>query len=181
MVQTMYTTWKTYGNASYIKPEMQALDAEAKKKGIAILNELGLDPGIDHMSAMRIIDAIHAKGGKVEEFYSLCGALPAPESSNDNPFRYKFSWSPKGVVLAGNNEAVYKKQGKVVHSDRKFIQDVFTIDFPELESRIISNRDSCHTLIFMVFPRQRLCLENIALQRMVREFGCFETIGINFA
>lgn len=130
--------------ASYIKPEMQALDAEAKKKGIAILNELGLDPGIDHMSAMRIIDAIHAKGGKVEEFYSLCGALPAPESSNDNPFRYKFSWSPKGVVLAGNNEAVYKKQGKVVHiPTENLFKDVFTIDFPELESlEVYPNRDS---------------------------------------
>ncbi|MDD3281611.1 MAG: saccharopine dehydrogenase C-terminal domain-containing protein, partial [Bacteroidales bacterium] len=90
---------------SYVKPEMQALDAEARKMGIAILNEMGLDPGIDHMSAMRIIDRIHAEGGKVEEFYSLCGALPAPECSQDNPFRYKFSWSPKGVVLAGNNNA----------------------------------------------------------------------------
>ena len=130
--------------ASYIKPEMQALDAQAKEKGIIILNELGLDPGIDHMSAMRIIDHIHAKGGKVEEFYSLCGALPAPESSHDNPFRYKFSWSPKGVVLAGNNSAIYKKHGKIMETPTEnLFKDVFTIDFPSLEKLdAYPNRDS---------------------------------------
>ncbi|NLE63008.1 MAG: saccharopine dehydrogenase [Bacteroidales bacterium] len=130
--------------ASYIKPEMQALDAEAKKCGIAILNELGLDPGIDHMSAMRIIDHIHAKGGKVEEFYSLCGALPAPESSHDNPFRYKFSWSPKGVVLAGNNSALYKKKGQIIETPTEnLFKDVFPIHFPDLEELdVYPNRDS---------------------------------------
>ncbi|MDY0016087.1 MAG: saccharopine dehydrogenase C-terminal domain-containing protein [Bacteroidales bacterium] len=129
---------------SYVKPEMQAMDAEARKMGIAILNEMGLDPGIDHMSAMRIIDRIHAEGGKVEEFYSLCGALPAPESSHDNPFRYKFSWSPKGVVLAGNNNAIYKKQGKIIETPTEnLFKDVFTIDFPGLESLdVYPNRDS---------------------------------------
>ena len=65
---------------------------------------MGLDPGIDHMSAMRIIDNIHSNEGAVLEFYSLCGALPAPKAA-DNPFSYKFSWSPKGVILAGNNDA----------------------------------------------------------------------------
>ncbi|MBP7103315.1 MAG: saccharopine dehydrogenase NADP-binding domain-containing protein [Bacteroidales bacterium] len=129
---------------SYVKPEMQALDAEARKMGIAILNEMGLDPGIDHMSAMRIIDRIHAEGGKVEEFYSLCGALPAPECSHDNPFRYKFSWSPKGVVLAGNNNAIYKKQGKIMETPTEnLFKDVFTIDFPGLETLdVYPNRDS---------------------------------------
>ena len=88
---------------SYVKPEMRALDAEAKAAGIIILNELGLDPGIDHMSAMRIIDHVHGKGGRVEEFYSFCGALVAPEVE-ENPFHYKFTWAPKGVVMAGNND-----------------------------------------------------------------------------
>ncbi|MBC8486188.1 MAG: saccharopine dehydrogenase NADP-binding domain-containing protein, partial [Bacteroidetes bacterium] len=83
---------KNMVTTSYVKPEMKALDKEAKEAGIIILNELGLDPGIDHMSAMRIIDHVHNKGGKVEEFYSLCGALPAPEAC-DNPFNYKFSYS----------------------------------------------------------------------------------------
>jgi saccharopine dehydrogenase-like NADP-dependent oxidoreductase len=79
---------------SYVSAEMQALDKAAKEAGIIILNEIGLDPGIDHMTAMKVIDHIHGKKGKVEEFYSLCGALPAPEAAN-NPMKYKFSWSPK--------------------------------------------------------------------------------------
>ena len=82
-----------------------------RKAGIILLNEIGLDPGIDHMTAMKIIDHIHDRGGKVEEFYSLCGALPAPEAA-DNPLKYKFSWSPKGVVLASRNSALYLKKGK---------------------------------------------------------------------
>ncbi|MCU0461528.1 MAG: saccharopine dehydrogenase NADP-binding domain-containing protein [Bacteroidales bacterium] len=101
---------------SYVQPEMKALDEEAKKAGVIILNEIGLDPGIDHMTAMKIIDHIHEKGGKVEEFYSLCGALPAPETA-DNPMKYKFSWSPKGVVLASRNGAQYLKRGKQVTID----------------------------------------------------------------
>ena len=128
---------------SYVKPEMKALDQEAKDAGIIILNELGLDPGIDHMSAMRIIDHVHGKGGKVEEFYSICGALPAPEAS-DNPFRYKFSWSPKGVVMAGNNDGRYLR-----HGQEKYIptEDLFknplSVDFPKVEKLdIYPNRDS---------------------------------------
>ncbi len=143
--------------ASYIKPEMQALDVDAKKNGITILNELGLDPGIDHMSAMRIIDHIHNKGGKVEEFYSLCGALPAPESSHDNPFRYKFSWSPKGVVLAGNNSAMYKKQGKIIETPTEnLFKDVFTIDFPGLEKLdAYPNRDSLSYIDIYKIPETK--------------------------
>lgn len=130
--------------ASYIQPEMQKLDDAAKKNGVLLLNELGLDPGIDHMSAMRVIDHIHNKGGKVEEFYSLCGALPAPESSRENPFRYKFSWSPKGVVLASNNSAVYKKQNKTIETPTEnLFKDIFTIDFPGVETlEAYPNRDS---------------------------------------
>jgi saccharopine dehydrogenase-like NADP-dependent oxidoreductase len=98
---------------SYIQKEMEVLDADAKGAGVLFLNEAGLDPGIDHMSAMRLIDHIHGQGGKVEEFYSICGALPAPESA-DNPMRYKFSWSPKGVLIASLNGAQYLKDGKKV-------------------------------------------------------------------
>ncbi|MCD4769841.1 MAG: saccharopine dehydrogenase NADP-binding domain-containing protein, partial [Bacteroidales bacterium] len=87
---------------SYVNEEMEQLDKQARDRGIILLNETGLDPGIDHMSAMRIIDKVHSEGGKIKEFYSLCGALPAPESNN-NPFGYKFSWSPKGVILASRS------------------------------------------------------------------------------
>ncbi len=104
---------KNMVTTSYVKPEMQALDNDAKKAGIIILNETGLDPGIDHMSAKRIIDNIHKNGGKVQSFYSVCGALPAPENA-DNPFKYKFSWSPKGVIMAGNNDAKYLYNGNII-------------------------------------------------------------------
>ena len=134
---------KNMVTTSYVKPEMQALDAEAKAAGIIILNELGLDPGIDHMSAMRIIDHIHDKGGKVVEFYSICGALPAPEAAN-NPFKYKFSWSPKGVVMAGNNDACYLRHGKV--SDiptQNLFKNPLKVDFNEVgELEVYPNRDS---------------------------------------
>ena len=115
---------------SYVKPEMKALDTQSKEAGILILNELGLDPGIDHMSAMRIIDTVHKKGGKIEGFYSICGALPAPEAAG-NPFRYKFSWSPKGVVMAGNNEGQFLRGGKIVKiTPEDLFKNPMEIDFP---------------------------------------------------
>jgi len=91
---------------SYVSEIMQNLDAEAKRAEILILNELGLDPGIDHMEAMRIIHEVKEKGGEITGFTSYCGGLPAPEA-NTNPFGYKFSWSPIGVLLAGKNSAQY--------------------------------------------------------------------------
>ena len=97
---------------SYVSAEMRALDEKAKEAGIIILNELGLDPGIDHMSAQQIIDNVHEKDGKIVSFRSLCGGLPAPEA-NDNPFGYKFSWSPSGVVRAGRNNAKYLEDGEI--------------------------------------------------------------------
>lgn len=99
--------------ASYVSPAMKALDSRAREKGLIFLNELGLDPGIDHMEAMRLIEAAHQAGGKVVSFISYCGGLPAPEA-NDNPFGYKFSWSPRGVLLAGRNEARYLLDGQEV-------------------------------------------------------------------
>ncbi len=134
---------KNMVTTSYVKPEMKALDEEAKKAGIIILNEIGLDPGIDHMSAMRLIDHIHDKGGAVLEFYSICGALPAPEGA-DNPFKYKFSWSPKGVVMAGNNDALYLRHGQLVQVPTKdLFKDPFTVDFPGIGTlEVYPNRDS---------------------------------------
>ncbi len=98
---------------SYVSDAMKKLDADARKAGIIILNELGLDPGIDHMEAMRLIHEIHDKGGKLVGFISFCGGLPAPEA-NTNPFGYKFSWSPTGVLLAGKNSAQYLHDGEEV-------------------------------------------------------------------
>ena len=90
--------------ASYISSEMKALDAEVKKKGLVFMNEIGLDPGIDHMSAMQVIDRIKNAGGKMLLFESFCGGIVAPESDN-NLWNYKFTWNPRNVVLAGQGGA----------------------------------------------------------------------------
>ncbi len=134
---------KNMVTTSYVKPEMKALDAEAKAAGIIILNELGLDPGIDHMSAMRIIDHIHGKGGKVEEFYSFCGALVAPEVE-ENPFHYKFTWAPKGVVMAGNNDGNFLKNGEVKYiPTENLFRNPLKVDFPKIGLLdVYPNRDS---------------------------------------
>lgn len=90
--------------ASYISDAMQELDAAAKENNLIFMNEIGLDPGIDHMSAMKVIDEIHEKGGKMILFESFCGGLVAPESDT-NLWNYKFTWAPRNVVLAGQGGA----------------------------------------------------------------------------
>lgn len=95
---------KSMVTASYISEEMQALDAQAKEKGLVFMNEIGLDPGIDHMSAMQVIDRIRDKGGKMLLFESFTGGLVAPESDT-NLWNYKFTWNPRNVVLAGQGGA----------------------------------------------------------------------------
>jgi saccharopine dehydrogenase (NADP+, L-glutamate forming) len=144
---------KSLVTTSYVQREMQALDEAVKNAGLIFLNETGLDPGIDHMSAMRIIDHIHTKGGKVEEFYSLCGALPAPEAA-DNPLKYKFSWSPKGVILASRNSALYLKKGRQVFIEpARLFKDVFSYNFPGIgELDVYPNRDSISYLDIYGIP-----------------------------
>jgi len=131
--------------ASYVSGEMEALDAEAKAAGVVIINEVGLDPGIDHMSAMKMIHHATAGGrGQVLEFKSLCGGLPAPEAAGSNPLGYKFSWSPKGVLLAARNPARWKQDGKIRevpgaellgHSRPMTLNNAFAFD-------VLPNRDS---------------------------------------
>ncbi len=99
--------------ASYVSPGLKALNDAASGVGITILNEVGLDPGIDHMSALKVIHEVQAAGGVVESFESVCGGLPAPECA-DNPLGYKFSWSPRGVLTATQNSAKFLRDGKVV-------------------------------------------------------------------
>ncbi|MFI5148559.1 MAG: saccharopine dehydrogenase family protein [Bacteroidia bacterium] len=109
--------------ASYVSPEISALDKDAKKAGIILLNETGLDPGIDHMSAMQVIDSVKERGGIFTSFRSYCGGLVAPES-NDNPWGYKFSWNPRNVILAGQGTAQYMENGsyKYIPYNRLFTQ-----------------------------------------------------------
>jgi saccharopine dehydrogenase-like NADP-dependent oxidoreductase len=98
--------------ASYVSAAMQQLNVAALNNNVLLLNEIGLDPGIDHMSAMRIIHQLKNKGATITSFKSFCGGLVAPESV-DNPWGYKFSWNPRNVVLAGQNTAQYLENAKL--------------------------------------------------------------------
>ncbi|RKF79168.1 Saccharopine dehydrogenase [Golovinomyces cichoracearum] len=104
---------KNVVTTSYISPAMLELNDEAKKAGITVMNEIGLDPGLDHLYAVKTIEEVHNAGGKINSFLSYCGGLPSPENS-DNPLGYKFSWSSRGVLLALRNAAKYYKDGKIV-------------------------------------------------------------------
>ncbi len=103
---------KHIATASYVSQDMKDLDIEAKQKKLLLLNECGLDPGIDHASAMKVIHEIQDKGGKITSFKSFCGGLVAPES-NDNPWGYKFSWNPRNVILAGQGTAQFTEDNKL--------------------------------------------------------------------
>src|SRR5690606_9534820 len=103
---------KNMVTASYISDEMLSLDTKVKSKELVFMNEIGLDPGIDHMSAMQVIDRIREKGGKMLLFESFCGGLVAPESDN-NLWNYKFTWNPRNVVVAGQGGAAeFIQEGK---------------------------------------------------------------------
>jgi saccharopine dehydrogenase-like NADP-dependent oxidoreductase len=102
---------KHFLNASYVTPEMAELHEEASREGLLFLCEMGLDPGIDHMSAMEMIDAIRAEGGHITSFRSHCGGLVAPESDN-NPWHYKISWNPRNIVMSGKDGASFLQEGK---------------------------------------------------------------------
>ena len=117
---------------SYVSDEMQKLNDQAKEAGILLLNESGLDPGIDHMSAMRIIHDIEMKGGMVVSFRSTTGALPSHEANN-NPFGYKFSWAPRGVLLASRNPSKWLEDGKEISIPGEQLFENYTLqDVPEV-------------------------------------------------
>jgi len=97
--------------ASYVNDEMRALDEEAKSKGLVFLNECGLDPGIDHMSAMQVIDKIRSDGNELIGFESFTGGLLAP-TEEENPWKYKFTWNPRNVVLAGQGVVKFIQKGR---------------------------------------------------------------------
>jgi saccharopine dehydrogenase-like NADP-dependent oxidoreductase len=114
---------KHMATASYVSKEMAELQEEATSAGIILMNEIGLDPGIDHASAMKIIDQVHAEGGELTSFKSYCGGLVAP-AYNDNPWGYKFTWNPRNVVLAGQGTAQFIENGsyKYIPYNRLFTQ-----------------------------------------------------------
>lgn len=130
--------------ASYVSEEMAAYHSQAVGSGLLFLNECGLDPGIDHMSAMQVIDRIRSAGGKILSFESFTGGLVDPACDPDNPWKYKFTWNPRNVVMAGQGMARYLKDGEL-----KFVpyQQLFrrttNISFPDGERYDgYANRDS---------------------------------------
>jgi saccharopine dehydrogenase-like NADP-dependent oxidoreductase len=131
---------------SYVKEPMAKLDAAAQAAGVILLNEMGVDPGIDHMTAMRVIHRVQREGGEITSFLSWCGGLPAPEA-NTNPLGYKFSWSPRGVLLAGKNGAHYLQEGEeVTIPDGELFDHTWPVP-AEVEGEVIEfegypNRDS---------------------------------------
>jgi alpha-aminoadipic semialdehyde synthase len=110
--------------ASYCSPQLNELNEAAKEAGVTIVNEVGLDPGIDHLLAQECFDEIKSHGGRVESFVSYCGGIPAPECS-DNPLRYKFSWSPRGVLLNALNSAKYLRANEVSCLQKRNTQKYF--------------------------------------------------------
>ncbi len=129
--------------ASYTDTKIKELSAEIEKKGLLFLCEMGLDPGIDHMSAMKLIHEIEAKNGKIISFKSHCGGLVAPEN-DDNPWHYKISWNPRNVVLAGKAGAIFKLNGQTFEKPYSEIFDSNeTVSLPKLGSlSYYPNRDS---------------------------------------
>ncbi len=129
--------------ASYTSPEMKALDAPARHKGVMLMNECGVDPGIDHMSAMQMIHRIRSQGHDLIAFESSTGGLVAPGFEN-NPWQYKFTWNPRNVVLAGKDGARFLHNGKFKYIPyHKLFRRIETIRVPTLgEFEVYGNRDS---------------------------------------
>ncbi len=134
---------KNMVTASYISKEILELDEKAKEKGIILLNEIGVDPGIDHMSAMQVIDRIRKEGGKIIDFESSTGGLVAPKYDN-NPWNYKFTWNPRNVVLAGQGTSQFLHNGryKYIPYNKLFTRTerINILDLGEFE--VYANRDS---------------------------------------
>ncbi|MHA1806651.1 MAG: saccharopine dehydrogenase C-terminal domain-containing protein [Candidatus Thorarchaeota archaeon] len=150
---------KHFCTTSYISKEMESLDSEARAAGVLLLNECGVDPGIDHMSAMKIIHDIHNHSGKVVSFTSFTGGLPAPEANN-NPFGYKLSWSPRGVLLAGRNDAHFLKDGTEVKIPGNVLFDNYEImDVPGVgKFEGYPNRDSMSYIDIYGIPEAQTML-----------------------
>lgn len=134
---------KHFFSASYESDAMREMSAEVEAKGLLFLNECGLDPGIDHMSAMKIIHEAKQKGEEIISFKSFCGGLIAPESE-DNPWKYKFTWNPRNVVLAGQGTACYIEKGDLKYVPyHQLFKRLESLKFPGLgDFEGYPNRDS---------------------------------------
>ena len=144
--RTLFTHTHTPPHPTTPTRHQQFVDA-----GIPMLCEMGLDPGMDHLSAMRVIHEVQDAGGKITSFSSVCGGLPAPEAAN-NPLAYKFSWSPRGVLTAAGNSARYLKDGEVVEVKGEDLLSTATPinAIPSLALEQLPNRDSVPYVKIMI-------------------------------
>lgn len=181
--------------ASYIDDKIKALADDIKSKGLLFLCEMGLDPGIDHMSAMQLLHNIKAKGGVVTSFLSHCGGLVAPES-DDNPWHYKISWNPRNVILAGKAGATFKQNNRQVHLpyEQLFVNNP-VVDVPSLGPLVYyPNRDSssyatlygvegAHTFIRTTLRNAEFCTgwKNIVDLKLTDEEKVYDTDGMSVA
>ncbi len=128
--------------ASYVSDEMAALHEAAKSAGLIFLNEVGVDPGLDHMSTMEMVERVREQGGKISSFRSYCGALVAPESVNE--WGYKFTWAPRNVILAGQGTARYRRDGSIKYLPyQRLFSRIEEVDVPGTGIfEAYANRDS---------------------------------------
>ena len=166
--------------ASYVSPEMAALDAQAKAQGVVVLNEVGLDPGIDHLLIMKSIDSIHQRGGTVKELVSLCGGLPDPVAA-DNPLRYKMSWSPRGVLSAAGNPARYLSHGEAISvpGEELLLSTTPTNRISTLRLEVIPNRDSLSYRELYGVPKvQTICRGTLRYEGWANAMHALKAIGL---
>lgn len=171
---------KSLFNASYVAKEFYEMEAELKEKGLVFLCELGLDPGIDHMSAMHIIDELKAQKAEIESFGSYTGGLVAPKDDN-NPWHYKFSWNPRNVVVAGQNTAKYLQNGKFKYVPyQRLFAEAQPIQVPGMgEYEIYPNRDSlAYTKIYGLEAVPTLLRATIRCKGYSRAWNVFVQLGL---
>jgi saccharopine dehydrogenase-like NADP-dependent oxidoreductase len=181
--------------ASYVDEQVKNLQPEIEKRNLLFLCEMGLDPGIDHMSAMQLFHRIKKEGGTITSFKSHCGGLVAPES-DDNPWHYKISWNPRNIVMAGKSGAVYKESGQEVHLKYEELfnaERIVTLPDGEVYA-YYPNRDSLHyidlydlhhvdTFVRTTLRHPEFCFgwKNIVDLRLTDESKVYQTDGLTFA
>lgn len=167
--------------ASYMSDEIKNLHKQASDAGITILNEVGLDPGLDHLLALECIHEAKCLGGRIISFESFCGGLPAPEFS-DNSLRYKFSWSPRGALLNTLSSAKYLRKGQIVEiqAGGELMQSTKTLDFlPGFNLEGFPNRDSTtYAKLYGIEDANTILRGTIRYTGFAQAARCLQFIGL---
>lgn len=183
VAEVCLSTGRHLVTTSYESEAMRSFDAEAKACGLTFLNEIGLDPGIDHLGAMTVIDEVRSTGGEIESFVSWCGGIPAPEC-NDNPLGYKFAWAPIGALLALLNDACYREQGRDVQiSQHALLQTISSIKIDDhLQLEGYPNRNSlAYADVYKIHHAKQILRGTLrypgyaAIMHAIKELGLLST------